>query len=268
MKTNNLDISQVEFIKNKIQNYSDSNFNVDIDKITNEVVYNQTTNEVIKLVSLVCEINTEQAKNFVVNLVNENCNEEQKSDLVKENILFSYYKKPISNTIPYKNIDLLQLYKVIKDPKFFGKQTTELRNLQDKSARAKYKQTEFDFVLFSGIFPPSKRNSKSCEQKSSYLCIDIDHVSTNLNELKHNLLNDSILEVQLLFTSPSGDGIKAVLPYNVNEFENFTDVFLEIEKYILENYKIQIDKACKNIDRACFLCFDSEVYINPKLLLT
>jgi len=87
MKTNNLDISQAEFIKNKIQNYSDSSFNVDITIITNELVYNQTTNEVIKLVSLVFEINTEQAKNFVVNLVNENCNEEQKSDLNQFNIL-------------------------------------------------------------------------------------------------------------------------------------------------------------------------------------
>ncbi len=181
--------------------------------------------------------------------------------------LFSYYYKSITNTKPCRNINLLQLYEVIKNPKYFEKQTNELRRIADKTQRANFKQTQLDFVLFSGIFPPYKRNSQSCEKPSGYLCIDIDHVKTDMNELKKKLIADSALDVQLLFVSPSGDGFKMVIPYDLQEFPEFLEFYQVAETHFLELYKLQIDKACKNIDRACFICFDNDVFINPKILI-
>jgi len=176
--------------------------------------------------------------------------------------LFSYYSKPVTNIKPRVNINLLQLFEVVSNPKYFEKQTIEFRNIIDATAKANYKKTKFDYVTFSGIF--EKRNSQSCLQPSGYLCLDFDHVKTDINELKTKLINDNNLDVQFMFVSPSGDGLKVVIPYDIQN--TLIEIFDLLESYFLQVYDLQIDKTCKNIDRACFICYDREVFINPKIL--
>jgi len=186
------------------------------------------------------------------------------NEFKETNILpvFSYYNKPIKNIIPRANVNLLQLYEVIRNPKYFEKTTVELRKITDKTAKANYKQNNFDYVCFSGVF--SQRNSISCTKPSGYLCIDIDHLQTDINELKNILIADENLDIQLLFVSPSGDGLKIVVCYDTTNKLN--EIFEIIEIYFKKIYDIQIDKTGKNIDRACFICYDSEVFINNKIL--
>jgi len=179
--------------------------------------------------------------------------------------LFSYYKQPITNLIPRSNINLLQLYKVILTPKYYEKATNDFRKISDKTAKANYKQKHFDFALLHGIFEPNKRNSRSCIKPSGYLCIDIDHVQTDINELKKKLIADLNLDIQLMFISPSGDGIKVVVMYDIKQ-NTLIEIFELMELYFKKVNNIQIDKACKNIDRACFICYDNEVFINSKIL--
>jgi hypothetical protein len=83
--------------------------------------------------------------------------------------------------------------------------------------------------------------------------------------LKTQLLNDEYFETEMLFISPSGDGLKWIIPINITEstHQNF---FQAIANYIKEVYQLEVDKSGKDISRACFLPSDPEAYINPKYL--
>ena len=177
-------------------------------------------------------------------------------------IEFSFYGK-IWDTTPQGNTTLLEVCKAIKNPDYAKERTEQLRKINDLAAAKKFKQTEFDHVTFSGLF--SVRKTADLIKPSGLICIDIDHIKCDIPELKQRIIYDRVIDAQLIFTSPSGDGLKIVLPYDLEVFPIFEDIFKEAEKYFLQNFDIQIDKACKNIDRACFICHDPYVYINPEI---
>ena len=89
------------------------------------------------------------------------------------------------------------------------------------------------------------------------------------------LLDDFYLETKLLFRSPSGDGLKWIVPidpfkhrlgaFTLQEAHslNFEAVF----NYIQHKYNVEVDKSGKDVSRACFLPYDPEAYINPKYQL-
>lgn len=170
-------------------------------------------------------------------------------------MLFTYYKKPITNKTPYKNVSLNDVYNAIRG-EYFKPQTDFLRTLSDKSENSKFKQNNFDFVVFAGTF--KGRTQTDLIDKSGFIVIDFDHI-LNVDILKNRLLNDKLLNPCLLFRSPNGDGLKLVLQYE--KTFNHTEIFLLLEHYFLKVYQIQIDKSGKNIDRVCFLCYDPEVYL-------
>ncbi len=70
---------------------------------------------------------------------------------------------------------------------------------------------------------------------------------------------------QLLFTSPSGDGLKWIIPIDITTASH-TDYFRAISNYVRQTYGIEADKSGKDISRACFLPHDSNAYLNPKYL--
>jgi len=79
------------------------------------------------------------------------------------------------------------------------------------------------------------------------------------------LLKDEYFETEMLFVSPSGDGLKWIIPIDITEatHQNF---FQAIANYIREVYQLEVDKSGKDVSRACFLPHDPEAYINPKYL--
>jgi hypothetical protein len=140
--------------------------------------------------------------------------------------------------------------------------TEQLRAIQAKDEARKFKASKFDYATFSGAF--ERRNDKALLNHSGLLTIDFDHI-TNLQQLKNQLLNDEYFETELLFVSPSGDGLKWIIPIDITEstHQNF---FNAIANYIEEVYQLEVDKSGKDVSRACFLPSDPEVFINPKYL--
>ncbi len=63
--------------------------------------------------------------------------------------------------------------------------------------------------------------------------------------------------VGAVFVGPSGVGIKAVVRIDPGRH---LDSFRSAEVYFLEKYGIQIDKACKDIERLCFVSHDPEAW--------
>jgi hypothetical protein len=173
---------------------------------------------------------------------------------------FSFYRAPISNIIPQGTYTLLDIYKIITTE--YANNTELLRFIAEPAQARTFKATKFDYVTFSGVF--SKRNDKELINHSGLLCLDFDHVP-NLQHLKKLLLTDPYFETELLFTSPSGDGLKWIIPINIHQVTH-AQYFIAVSNYLKHNYLIEPDKSGKDISRACFLCHDPEAYIHPKYL--
>jgi len=179
----------------------------------------------------------------------------------------SFFPAPVKTTVPSKDLSLREVYNYIVSP--YAKETTaELRRLSSsplKSLPKDYKAKKFDFVTFSGTF--SKREAKGLITDSGLICIDFDHIGDEeeLQGLKAELLKDDYFETQLLFRSPSGDGLKWVIPFEPSHSYSRADYFHAIANYIQDQYRISPDLACKDVCRGCFLPYDPDAYINKEL---
>jgi len=173
--------------------------------------------------------------------------------------VFSYFSKPISNIYPKRKIDLVDLYNEIKGSRYI-ECTKKLREIENIKDARKFKASQFDYVTFSGIF--SKRTDKELIEHSGLLTIDFDHIE-NVEELRNKLLSDEYFETEMLFTSPSGDGLKWVIPIDLSEV-NHQEYFKAVANYIHSIYGLEVDQSGKDISRACFLPHDPTVYLNPK----
>ena len=194
---------------------------------------------------------------------------------------FSFFKSPIQNTHPYSEVTLVDIYNYIKGDSA-AQNTQNLRKIADKKQAQKFKCCNFDYCTFSGVF--SERKDKHLVEHSNLLCIDFDGLysyecATARNEqnamsvelLRYKLLQDEYFETMLLFRSPSGNGLKWVIPIEVRDtksafYASHLDYFQAVEKYIRQTYRIQIDTSGKDVSRACYLPHDQSVFINPHLL--
>jgi hypothetical protein len=174
--------------------------------------------------------------------------------------MLHYYKAPITNLIPYKSITLKQLYQVIRG-EYFQNITTHLRALPEKQ-KSKYKRGKFDYATFSGTF--SERYNDQLITHSGLICIDFDHI--DVPAVRAALMSDANIETDLMFTSPSGDGVKWVtsIDLSAGTHQDYYDAFLT---YFESQHGLKVDSSCVNVSRACFIPHDPTCYINPKHLL-
>jgi hypothetical protein len=155
--------------------------------------------------------------------------------------------------IPFTNIDFNEYLDKIKDGEF---QDEVLAYRTGKIEKLKLRG-----VTPSGVF--SYRNSKSLTQHSGFIAIDVDtkdQIRKDFTEVRNELQKDSY--TYALHDSVSGGGGTVIYVKIVGE--KHYDSFLALEKYYFDNYKIIIDKSCKNVDRYRFVSYDPEAYINKK----
>jgi hypothetical protein len=174
---------------------------------------------------------------------------------------FSYFKRPVSNVFPEKTINLIEVFNLLRSDKL-KRNTGALRSFQEKNEARNFKTISFDYVTFSGTF--TKRTDKELLEHSGLLTVDFDHIA-DLPVLKQQLLKDEYFETELLFVSPSGDGLKWIIPIDVSEVSH-QNYFRAVSAYIQHTYQIEIDQSGKDISRACFLPHDPNAHINPKYL--
>ncbi|MCZ2128837.1 MAG: VirE protein, partial [Bacteroidia bacterium] len=174
--------------------------------------------------------------------------------LVPESVvspLFSFFSSPITNTKPSKNFTLLDAYHyIIGDTA--KERTQKLRSFGDAKQSRMFKAANFDYCTFSGTF--TSRTDKALINHSGLLCIDFDHLQ-NLDSLRSQLLQDEYFDTQLLFRSPSGDGLKWVIEIDISQTPH-ADYFRAVANYLFQTYGVEADKSGKDISRACFLPYD------------
>ena len=171
----------------------------------------------------------------------------------------SYFKAPIRNVFPTDALCLHQIYNLITSDSYKNV-TEEYRKIVDSKEARKYKANNFDYVTFSGIF--KKRNDKELIKHSNLLTLDFDHLE-NIEELKKLLLNDAYFDTELLFTSPSGAGLKWIISIDISEISH-AEYFSAVTNYLKFTYNIKVDQSGKDVSRACFLSYDPIAFINKR----
>lgn len=124
---------------------------------------------------------------------------------------FSLFNAPITNKYPTAEIHLKDIFDHIISGKA-AEETACLRSIADKALARAYKATHFNYATFSGIF--RSRADRELIRHSGLICIDFDHLPCP-ETTRNRLLEDSYFETQLLFTSPSGDGLKWIIPIDI-----------------------------------------------------
>ncbi|MEI6059434.1 MAG: BT4734/BF3469 family protein [Bacteroidota bacterium] len=174
--------------------------------------------------------------------------------------MFSFFQPPVTNTLPARTISLATCCEMIKLPYPYLDKTIELRSLGTPEEKRRYKSQHLAFVCFSGIF--SRRSEKSLITHSGLITIDLDHIPEP-EPLKRDLYYDIELDLAMIFTSPSGNGIKLIASVDLSQGTH-AEYFASLSSYLLKHYQIQADPSGKDVSRACFLCHDPHIFINPE----
>ncbi len=187
--------------------------------------------------------------------------------------LFQFYKAPAQTVQSHQVMDVKTAYQYITLNQGAIDHTHALRDIikdvregkADEKDVRKYKSTHFDFACFSGTF--SYRKDDCLMRHSSLMCLDFDHVgdSMALYDMRQKLIADKYFTTQLLFTSPSGDGMKWVVSIDLQKGDH-ASWFRALQNYIRKTYYWEVDEKCVNVSRACFLPHDGNCYVNPVIL--
>ena len=234
-----------------------------------ELHYKQQGNELLQAINKDMYLRIGEKFDFYKNkpkTVSKNQNPENHNNPTNHSsdigeVHFSFFKAPISNTKPHSETTLRKVYNAIVG-NYYKDRTEKLRAISDIAQARKFKASNFDYCTFSGTF--ESRNDKALIKHSGLLCVDFDHLQ-NLNDLKNRLLADEYFDTQLLFISPSGDGLKWIISIDT-ETATHGDYFAAVANYILQTYGVTVDKSGRDISRACFLPHDPQAFINPLIL--
>ena len=175
--------------------------------------------------------------------------------------VFSLFDAPITNTIPAAEVHLRDIFDYVTSDAAENA-TRTLRETAENHQKRLYKAAHFKYATFSGTF--TTRSDRDLKQHSGLICLDFDHLAA-LEPTRQLLLADEYFETQLLFVSPSGDGLKWIVPIDILVLPH-VDWFRAIAAYLRKTYGLEADRSGKDISRACFLPCDRSAYINPKYL--
>lgn len=123
----------------------------------------------------------------------------------------------------------------------------------------------FPAVTFGGTFTNSGK-AEDIKTMSGLIVLDFDHI-VNLTEIQNQLKSDPY--TFLLFVSPSGDGLKAVVKHNLTDQQKWQYLYKELEFYYLQKFKgvtdkkgkqLNTDPSGKDISRMCFLPHINDLY--------
>ena len=219
-----------------------------------------------------------------------------------EKDLVSVYRPPISSAyIPTHSITLEEVWERITS-KDLQEKTQRLRALRSEGKEEEYKSLKKESlpsVTFGGTFDYRRTDPQEYREyllrelerekdpikvskmkgaigllegkvgllkSSGFVTIDIDHISEtglSLQELKDRISEDRELGVRLVFTSPSGDGLKVVcrVSSQITDKDSYKTAYNSLRHFINSKYGEIVDKSGSDIDRLCLLCCDRDARI-------
>ena len=197
---------------------------------------------------------------------------------------FSYFLPPIwrkskPQTLSLEEVwryvsgkDVLQIQRIDKEDRPYQigtlqEETERLRRMspEEYNDKVKGKVSYLPLCTFGGVF--SQREIEGLQETSGLINLDIDHISRleglSLEDLKERISQDREIGVRLVFTSPSGDGLKIVCKTSreITDRKSYDLEFRILNQFVSYKYGIPIgsiglDKGISDISRGCLLCYD------------
>ena len=176
--------------------------------------------------------------------------------------LFSYYRGPITNQVPHAAITPAQLFTVLTSGRCRAA-TEALRAAPVGSSQRAELKKSLDYVTPAGTF--TRRANDALLKPSGLLPLDFDHMP-DVAAARAALLADALLapELVLLFTSPSGDGLKVFVRTDPTAAHG--DNFRAYADYLTAHYAplgLSPDAAGKDVARACFVPYAPDAWLAP-----
>ena len=168
---------------------------------------------------------------------------------------FSYFEAPLwQHLTPSYTLTLRDVVRYLRSG-YARKRIESLRAEPNADRRRKLKAHTLDLVCMSGTF--ARRDARHLVSHSQLLCIDMDHLNhpAALWAVRLILMTDPVLGVVLVFTSPSGCGVKAVMPIDTAQAPHEA-WFDAVRAYLFQKYGLVADAQCRDVARACFLGWD------------
>jgi len=160
-----------------------------------------------------------------------------------------------------QNVDLMSILNDIREGKW-ADQINKLRALVPMSPEFIKAKEKLPSFLISGS-TASGHTKTSMITHSGLLQIDIDELE-EVTGMSPEDLRDRIGDdrhILATFISPSGLKVKAIMLIPA-DLALHDASYNEAEQYMLETYKLTIDRNCKNVNRLCYISSDLELKIN------
>lgn len=110
-------------------------------------------------------------------------------------------------------------------------------------------------ALFSGTF--TRRASDALQEHSGLICVDLDHLGPQLEGIRDLVASDE--HTLAAFISPTGTGLKVI--FRCDPTRPHIESYRAAERYVLERFGLQIDTACKDVSRICFVSHDPDIMV-------
>lgn len=172
--------------------------------------------------------------------------------------------KLVMATRPECTMSVAQMYDYIRGEEA-RYHTETLRNLTDHTQAQAYKMANFKIVTLGGIF--NYRRAKDIAQESGLMILDVDDLESpeEVQRVRQTFIEDKNVISAIVFTSPSGDGVKAGIVRDGNRGKSYREEYEFLSRYYLFHYGITLDSSGCDICRACYLPYDPTCYINEQL---
>lgn len=169
---------------------------------------------------------------------------------------FSVFKDLLkTKDTPYL-VDLTKIVNRIKQGKSI-EIINRVRSANNKEDADQIKQ-QLPCILFAGEF--AQRNGNGLVKASGLMCLDFDKYENDAVMLEHRAMLERNPHFVLIFTSPSGKGLKGVIRVSQNiTKETFPKIFKAFKKEFDYDYW---DGSSCNIDRVCYESYDPDIYVN------
>lgn len=175
-------------------------------------------------------------------------------DLIISRIKDGYDKLPTK-------VSIVESLELIRQPTW-APQVTEIRKRYEaagggqpgKDAVGKLKLA-LPGLLFSGIF--DHRKNELVKEKTGLLCADLDHLGDSVGAIKEQVCADP--HTLACFVSPTGTGLKVIV--KIDPTKDHIESFHAAQRFFLEQFGLEIDKACNEVARVCFVSHDPELFV-------
>lgn len=110
-------------------------------------------------------------------------------------------------------------------------------------------------VMWSGNF--TRRAADALLAHSGHICVDLDKLGDRVEGIRDTICADP--HTVAAFVSPTGTGIKVV--FRCDPTKEHVASFRAAERYVAEHFGLEIDPACKDVSRLCFVSHDPDAFV-------